>query len=87
MVFIILVLGGFTFTIIKKFKGRTTKVKVVLILRSIMLTLFILCLVNFGIRNVSDTTTTIFLVDGSDSTSDSKGIEEDFINSSLENMT
>jgi uncharacterized membrane protein len=84
---IIFALGGFIFTIIKKFKGRTTKSKVILTIRSIILLLLILSLINFGLRDTSDTTTSIFLVDGSDSSSKSKEIKEDFVKNSISNMT
>lgn len=61
-------------------KSRRT---LIIALRCIVLTLLIICIAGFGIKNVSNHTTDIFLVDGSDSTIKSKSAMEDFIRSAV----
>ena len=62
-----------------------TKKRIILGLRMIILLLLILSLAGFGLKTASKYTTTIFLVDSSDSAKDSKDIAEKFIKNSIEN--
>ena len=62
-----------------------TKKRTILGLRMIILLLLILSLAGFGLKTASKYTTTIFLVDSSDSAKDSKDIAEKFIKNSIEN--
>lgn len=62
-----------------------TKKRTILCLRITTMLLLILCLAGFGLKTVSKYTTTIFLVDSSDSTKESADIAKQFIKDSIEN--
>lgn len=65
---------------------RIAKIKkrIIIILRMTILLLLILSLAGFGLKTTSEYTTTVFLVDSSDSAKDSKNIAEEFIRDSIE---
>lgn len=85
--FVLLIPIAAAFVIItsKKMKLARWRKNTAVALRIAVFVLLALCMAGFGIKKVSDTSTTVFLFDGSDSTAKSKSAMEEFIKEAIRN--